>query len=280
MMAADIDNARARIKYSGYSHPGFAARYDAAVPPMPIRVVEILTQMAQIERPNLVVDLGSGTGLSTRPWGAYAGAVIGLEPNPQMRQQAETHPDTPPNVAYRDGFSHATGLAAACADIVTCSQSLHWMEPEPTFAEIARILRAGGVFAAYNHGQIPTVLHWQIDAALQEFDQCARQIRGPTAHPTPEHAKQRWDGSGHLRRMKESGHFRYVTELSFHQQGLGDVDWLLRYCRSIAGVNRLLMAGSAEIETALEDLQKAARQEIGHQPLPWLFSYQMWLGVR
>ena len=27
-------------------------------------------------------------------------------------------------------------------------QALHWMEPAPTFGEVARLLRPGGVFAA------------------------------------------------------------------------------------------------------------------------------------
>jgi len=45
----------------------------------------------------------------------------------------------------------ATDLPDGCADIVTCSQSLHWMVPESTFAEVARILRPGGVFATYDY---------------------------------------------------------------------------------------------------------------------------------
>lgn len=52
------------------------------------------------------------------------------------------------NVNYRDAFSDATGLANNCADIVTISQALHWMEPESTFGEVARILRPGSVIAA------------------------------------------------------------------------------------------------------------------------------------
>ena len=39
---------------------------------------------------------------------------------------------------------YATGLADACADIVTCAQSLHWMQPDVTFKEVDRILRPGG----------------------------------------------------------------------------------------------------------------------------------------
>ena len=281
MMVANQEDAWARVEYSGYSHPGFAAEYDAARPKTPTVVIETLTRMAQIPRPGLVVDLGCGTGLSTRPWGAYADRVIGIEPNPQMRQQAASHPGTPSNISYRAGFSHATGLEPGCADVVTCAQSLHWMEPEPTFAKVAQILRPGGVFAAYDYEGLPTVLHWQADAALQEFDRVARRIPPRLdSEPIPKQAKQRWDRRGHLQRMKDSGHFRYVTALSFHHQVMGSVDQLLSYCAVVDGVHRLIAAGYPEVEAARETLRKAIEQVVGKEPLPWLWRYWMWLGIR
>ena len=87
-----------------------------------------------------MVDLGSGTGLSTRAWAERAEEVVGIEPNDAMRVEAEAATQAG-NVRYLGGSSYETGLPDACADLVTCAQSLQWMEPEPTFAEIARILR-------------------------------------------------------------------------------------------------------------------------------------------
>ena len=73
-----------------------------------------------------------------------------------------------PGVEYREAFAQETGLDDGCADIVTCSQSLHWMEPEPTFAEAARILRPGGVFAAYDYDW-PPVVDPELDEAYEEY---------------------------------------------------------------------------------------------------------------
>src|SRR5690606_15398774 len=112
--------------------------------------------LAAVERPALVVDVGSGTGLSTRLWAGRADQVIGIEPGDDMRRQAEAQ-TAAPSVRYQPGYSTATGLPDACADIVTVSQALHWMEPEPTFAEMARILRPGGVFAAFDCDWPPTM---------------------------------------------------------------------------------------------------------------------------
>ena len=127
---------------------GFADCYDSYRPKPPTIIVDILTQLAAVARPRLVVDLGCGTGLSTRIWSGRAEEVIGIDPNADMLRRAEVN--AAENVRYQDGLSTRTGLPDGCADIVTCSQSLHWMEPAPTFAEAARILRPGGVFAAYD----------------------------------------------------------------------------------------------------------------------------------
>ena len=100
-----------------------------------------------VERPRLVVDLGSGTGLSTRVWADRAEEVVGIEPNARMAEQARLVTRAP-NVRYVDSFAAETSLPAGAADIVTCSQAFHWMEPGAVLAEAARILRPGGVFAA------------------------------------------------------------------------------------------------------------------------------------
>ena len=68
---------------------GFAERYDAFRPRPPAIICAVLTQLAQVPRPALVVDLGSGTGLSTLLWAGHAGAVIGIEPSDDMRRYAE-----------------------------------------------------------------------------------------------------------------------------------------------------------------------------------------------
>ena len=65
-----------------------AEQYDSCRPRPPLILLDILTQLAQTQHPVLVVDLGSGTGLSTLIWSERAQQVIGIEPNDSMRQQA------------------------------------------------------------------------------------------------------------------------------------------------------------------------------------------------
>ena len=67
---------------------GFAEEYDAYRPSPPAVLRNILVELAMATRPNLVVDIGSGTGLSTRYWAESADRVIGIEPNHDMRTRA------------------------------------------------------------------------------------------------------------------------------------------------------------------------------------------------
>ena len=117
--------------------------YDLHRPVPPPGIVSRLCQMARKDHPR-VADLGCGTGNSTRIWIGAASGIVGVDPNEGFLTYARKRA---PGIDFRDGFGHETGLPSASLDIVTCVQSLHWMEPEPTFTEIRRILCPGGIFA-------------------------------------------------------------------------------------------------------------------------------------
>jgi trans-aconitate methyltransferase len=63
--------------------------------------VDVLCALAGVERPRLV-DLGSGTGLSTRAWAKRADEVVHVEPNPAMIAGAEAATQAA-NVRYLRG---------------------------------------------------------------------------------------------------------------------------------------------------------------------------------
>lgn len=67
---------------------GFAPIYDQYRPLPPPALVGLITQLGGMTRPQMVVDLASGSGISTRLWADHAEAVIGIEPNEDMRTYA------------------------------------------------------------------------------------------------------------------------------------------------------------------------------------------------
>src|SRR5579884_2606214 len=200
---------------------GKANSYDRARPAPPQALLDLLTQMMHTPQPALVVDLGSGTGLSTAVWGGRAARVIGIEPNDDMRREAAHKIAGQPYAAqieYREGNAQQTGLPDGCADIVTAAQSFHWMEPAATLAEVARILRPGGLFAAYDYDS-PPAIHWELDRLAQEenlrFVKLIQE-RGLA------HTLKIWPENKSLAPLRECGHFRFTREVLLHSIEQGD----------------------------------------------------------
>ncbi len=263
------------IERSGYTSSGFADRYDAYRPEPPDTLPEVLIQLTQTTHPDLIVDLGSGTGLSTCLWTDHAQRVVGIEPNEKMRRRAAAR-NQAPNVSFQAGFAHQTSMPEGSADIVTCAQSLHWMEPESTFKEVARILRSGGVFAAYDYDWPPTV-HWEAERAFFDFMVQVHKIRRKQGI---ERQMQQWAKTEHLVRMRESGRFRYAKEILLHSTGTCTAERLLGFTLTLGQVSPLLEPGLSEVEQGLDEVRRAFKRALGDGDTPWYWSYRVRVGVK
>jgi SAM-dependent methyltransferase len=253
---------------------GFAGQYNAVRPRPPLVLLDILTQLVGAPGLRLVVDLGSGTGLSTAVWAGRAGDVVGVEPSDDMRREAER--EAPAGVRYVEGYSHTTGLADASADIVTASQALHWMEPTSTFAEVGRILRPGGVFAAYDVDWPPTV-SWQAESAFEVYWESIKARENAQRSSAGVHS---WSKEEHLGRMAASGQFRYTKEIVVHHVEHGDADRFVGIVLSQGGVAGLLKSGLSPEELGLPAFAAAVREAMGDAPVPFYWSYRVRLGVK
>lgn len=269
-----MDFSQSLVETSGYARPGFSATYDRHRPRTPPELVTLLTRYVGRPRPDLVVDLGTGTGLSARAWAATAERVIGIEPNAAMLAEAE-RATTDANVSFRLAFAQATMLDSAAADIVTCSQSLHWMDPEPTFAEVARILRPGAIFAAYDYDWPPTI-DPELDAAFDAYQERRRLVREARGI---QRGADRWQKREHLARMRSSGRFRFCREILLHSVEEGDAGRVVGFARSLGlpvadGENRQL-----ERDLDIDELEGVARRVLGDRVVPFHFGYRVRVGV-
>lgn len=124
---------------------GLAVDYSRWRPSYPAAVLDFLARRCSLTAGAVVVDIGCGTGIATRLFAARGCRVLGIEPNADMRTQAETEPctaDIPP--IYRSGRAEATGLPNALADVVVAAQAFHWFDAPAALQEMYRILRPGG----------------------------------------------------------------------------------------------------------------------------------------
>lgn len=91
----------------------------------------------------IAADVGAGTGISSRLLAARGVSVIGVEPNPEMRQAAEPAA----GLRWQSGTAEATGLPDASVGLVLCAQSFHWFRAPEALEEFHRILAPGGRLA-------------------------------------------------------------------------------------------------------------------------------------
>jgi SAM-dependent methyltransferase len=286
---------------------GFADIYDANRPSPPDELGPLLAGYADAARP-VVVDLGSGTGLSSRWAATWAASVVGVEPSDDMRTVAESRPTA--GVTYRKGWSHSTGLAADSADVVLAVQAMHWMEPGPTLAEVARTLRPGGVFAIVDADWPPVtgvtraeeawaLLHRRIRvfearaAAGEHGDRLRRPISDddPTlvdedlADPHRNRAMPggatSWSKAGHLERLSGSGHFGFTRELMFNQAVAGGAERFVALMSSQGSYQALRRLGLSDQEMGetqfRHEVEVAFRESACFRSLS--FSWRVRLGV-
>lgn len=255
---------------------GFAAAYDRYRHRPPEVLAGLLCRYAGVRRPELVVDLGCATGPSTRFWAPRAARVVGVDPVGEMIECARAvTPEA--NVEYRLGYGHETGLPEALADIVTCSQSFHWMEPESTLAEVARVLRPGGVFAAYHYRMNPATGIVELDAAT---DATAEHVCRLEAEHGLKKATRFFGKAGHTQALRDSGAFAFVNEVTLHQEGTTSAERLVGGFETFGALQTLRRMGVGDDELGLTELRAVAERHLGEGAVPTHVSYQVSLGVR
>ena len=254
---------------------GFAAEYDSARPQPPADLVALISQWSGASAPD-VVDVGAGTGLSTMIWAGRARQVTAVEPSSDMRAIAQRKADAAAATSTRfvvaAGTAERTGLPDACADIVTASQAMHWFDGSRALPEIVRVLRPGGVFAAYDCDW-PPCIDWETDAAYAAFDAAVGRLEAEHGL-LPPHA-----GKRHRDTMTASGLFRHVTEVAVHGCEEGDAQRLTAVAMTKGGAVALLSAGLTEDEIGLTALREVAARRLP-QPRTWWWTYRVRLGVK
>lgn len=114
-----------------------------------------------------MLDLGAGTGKLTRVLTDRYARVIAVEPLAELRTILAARV---PGAEVHDARAEQIPLADAEVDGVFAGQAFHWFANDVAVAEIARVLRPGGVLAMlWNESDSPSTLPEEYRRRLDEL---------------------------------------------------------------------------------------------------------------
>lgn len=113
-------------------------------PGYPKAILALLRNECKLTPASVIVDVGSGTGLSAGLFLANGNPVYGVEPNREMREAGEKLLAGSPRFTSVAATAEATTLPAAVADFIIAGQAFHWFDSAKARAEFVRILKPGG----------------------------------------------------------------------------------------------------------------------------------------
>jgi SAM-dependent methyltransferase len=102
---------------------------------------------AQAARRELAWDAATGNGQAAVGLARHFDRVVATDISPGQI----AHAAADPRVEYRVASAEASGLGAGSVDLAAVATALHWLPLAPFFEEVRRVVRPGGLFAAWTY---------------------------------------------------------------------------------------------------------------------------------
>lgn len=123
---------------------GKAANYTKARPNYPKALFDFLIRHNFINSNSACADIASGTGIFTAQIADIARKVYAVEPNEDMRKEAEQLFLSYSNIISVASTAENTTLKENSIDLVTAAQAFHWFDKTAFKKECQNILKPGG----------------------------------------------------------------------------------------------------------------------------------------
>lgn len=95
----------------------------------------------------LAWDCASGSGQASVDLVRCFEKVIATDISTELLALAPAHP----RIFYRRAAAEESGIEGRSVDLLVVAQALHWFDPQPFWAEVARVLKSGGIFAFWGY---------------------------------------------------------------------------------------------------------------------------------
>jgi len=110
-------------------------------PSYPAELVSLLTRECGLNADSVIADIGSGTGFLAKLFLEAGHAVLGVEPNAEMRVAGDLFLEAFPKFRSVDGRAEETGLRDSSVDLAIAGQAFHWFNATEARREFHRVLR-------------------------------------------------------------------------------------------------------------------------------------------
>lgn len=120
-----------------------AQQYQRNRPEYPAEIFQYLAMACDSHE--LAWDVGTGSGQAAVHLAKQFDKVIATD---ESLEQI-SHAKRVPNVIYKPESAESSSLEDNSVDLITVAQALHWFDFQPFMLEVERVLKPGGVFAAW-----------------------------------------------------------------------------------------------------------------------------------
>jgi len=138
-----------------------AREYARYRPQYPSELFDYLASVAPAHR--LAWDCGTGNGQAAQGLVRHFGRVVATDASADQLSQAIPHE----RIDYRVARAEAVGLKTGSVDLVTVAAAVHWFDLPRFYAEVRRVVAAGGVLAVWTYHQFEIAP--PIDRVLTHF---------------------------------------------------------------------------------------------------------------
>ena len=108
-------------------------------------------------------DCATGNGQAATHLTKYFARVVATDESAEMLAQAPSNP----RIDYRVAEAEASGIEARSVDLVTVASAIHWFDLDRFYAEVRRVVRPGGVIAAWTY--YTPVFGNEVDAIIERL---------------------------------------------------------------------------------------------------------------
>ena len=201
---------------------------------------------------DLVWDCGTGSGQAAVALAGHFAQVIASDPSREQIEHATAHT----RVRYFVASAEQPPAEAMGADLVTVAQALHWFDFERFYPALKRVLKPGGLFAAWGYGHLQITP--EVDAVVRHY---YTDVVGPYWPPD--------------RRHIESGYRSIpfpLTELAtpeFEMTARWTVEDLIGYLDSWSATRRYLQAHDVNPLLSLRPALTEAWGSVPERQVAW-----------